>query len=249
MLLRCHLCDKHLPVEAFTRRSSSRGYQYGCRECRAEQNRQRRARKREASQLAAELKAKPKEQGPAPAPAPEPPAPEPPPTRAAPKRKPRLDTQTRHAHKVAQAVLDGVAVTEDTRQLSLLLRAMVMSQLELFYSGDDLDAPERVANRELLDQVDFELKDALSRLSKRMRNARQRREAHKTSAFVGVMANRDRVAAAHLLGVQLDATPQEIEQAYKKQARTAHPDLGGDTEDMQALNAARAALLEGQYNA
>ena len=42
-----------------------------------------------------------------------------------------------------------------------------------------------------------------------------------------------------VLGVGMQATAAEINEAYRKKARTAHPDTGGSEADMARLNAAR----------
>lgn len=41
-----------------------------------------------------------------------------------------------------------------------------------------------------------------------------------------------------ILGVSPDATKDEVEKAYKKKARAAHPDVGGENKDMVLINAA-----------
>ncbi|MGO9178583.1 MAG: putative quorum-sensing-regulated virulence factor [Candidatus Limnocylindrales bacterium] len=46
-----------------------------------------------------------------------------------------------------------------------------------------------------------------------------------------------------VLGITRDATTAEIKLAYRKQALAAHPDVGGSTEHMVALNSARDVLL------
>lgn len=45
------------------------------------------------------------------------------------------------------------------------------------------------------------------------------------------------------LGLSLDATREQINQAYRQRAQTAHPDKGGSTAAMAHLNAARDAAL------
>jgi curved DNA-binding protein CbpA len=45
-----------------------------------------------------------------------------------------------------------------------------------------------------------------------------------------------------VLGVSSDATKEEIEKAYRNEARSKHPDSGGNEEDMKALNEARDLL-------
>jgi molecular chaperone DnaJ len=49
------------------------------------------------------------------------------------------------------------------------------------------------------------------------------------------------------LGVDRDATPDQIRKAYKKKASDAHPDRqGGDDKAMAAINAARDCLMDEQ---
>jgi len=47
-----------------------------------------------------------------------------------------------------------------------------------------------------------------------------------------------------VLGVQVDATEQEIRKAYKKLSLTRHPDRGGSTEEFQLLNEATEVLTD-----
>ena len=45
-----------------------------------------------------------------------------------------------------------------------------------------------------------------------------------------------------ILGVGPNATKDEVKQAYKKKAWSAHPDRGGSNEDMMKVNAAYEAI-------
>ena len=49
----------------------------------------------------------------------------------------------------------------------------------------------------------------------------------------------------HVLGLPLDRplTPSEIHRAWKRVAKTAHPDAGGSAQAFQAVSAAREALI------
>ena len=51
--------------------------------------------------------------------------------------------------------------------------------------------------------------------------------------------------ARSMLGVDADATPEEIQAAYTRLMRLAHPDKGGTTGLATQLNAARDRLLKG----
>lgn len=50
--------------------------------------------------------------------------------------------------------------------------------------------------------------------------------------------------AARILGVSIEASPEEINMAFKQKALKAHPDVGGTTAQMQQLNVARDLLLD-----
>ena len=52
-----------------------------------------------------------------------------------------------------------------------------------------------------------------------------------------------RTDAARLLGVPVDASPDEVRHAWRMWARVAHPDLGGDSRHFAALDRARRVLL------
>lgn len=46
-----------------------------------------------------------------------------------------------------------------------------------------------------------------------------------------------------ILGVPKDATNEQINKAYRKRAKEAHPDKGGDPEEFRAVNTAKQVLL------
>ena len=55
--------------------------------------------------------------------------------------------------------------------------------------------------------------------------------------------NRDLARARRLLGVRANADAAQIRAAHRKLAATMHPDRGGSTARIAALNAARDLLL------
>lgn len=47
-----------------------------------------------------------------------------------------------------------------------------------------------------------------------------------------------------ILGVDMDATREDIDRAFKSRARVAHPDRGGSNEEMIRVNAAYEAIKQ-----
>ena len=62
------------------------------------------------------------------------------------------------------------------------------------------------------------------------------------TGFVALPSN----APHTVLGVSADACREEIEEAYRRKARSAHPDAGGSNEEMARINAARSQMMEGK---
>lgn len=56
-----------------------------------------------------------------------------------------------------------------------------------------------------------------------------------------------RQQALAVLGLPLNATPQQIKQRYRALAKKYHPDLGGDPQQMQRLVAAYELLMKEQH--
>lgn len=63
-------------------------------------------------------------------------------------------------------------------------------------------------------------------------------------AFTGFLALPSQDNPYDVLGVEQNATPEEIEASYKQKAKLLHPDAGGSAEAMQKLNDARRKLKE-----
>lgn len=57
------------------------------------------------------------------------------------------------------------------------------------------------------------------------------------------MERMDRIEAAHLLGVPVDADAAQVRRAYRIWARVAHPDAGGDPTHFALLTQARRTML------
>ena len=61
------------------------------------------------------------------------------------------------------------------------------------------------------------------------------------TGFVALPSNNEHWSA--VLGVREDSSAEDINQAYRRKAQSAHPDHGGSSDAMQRLNAARDAAL------
>lgn len=57
-----------------------------------------------------------------------------------------------------------------------------------------------------------------------------------------------RQQALAVLGLPLNATPQQIKQRYRRLAKKHHPDMGGDPQQMQRLVAAYELLMKEQQS-
>jgi hypothetical protein len=75
-------------------------------------------------------------------------------------------------------------------------------------------------------------------------SARRRGSPRKPAASAG--ARMSRADAASILGVPEDAPKEEVQAAYLRLMRRAHPDSGGTTGLATQLNAARETLLKGR---
>ena len=62
-------------------------------------------------------------------------------------------------------------------------------------------------------------------------------------AFAGFVALPAPPSCWEILGLADTATPHQVQSAFRTLARRAHPDTGGSTADMAALNSARDEAL------
>ncbi len=82
------------------------------------------------------------------------------------------------------------------------------------------------------------------------RHRRDRSRCDGAAAEIGARAGEgsvgdvDRAEAARELGVASQATPIDVERAFRRAARSHHPDLGGDPRRFHRVIEARAVLLE-----
>lgn len=232
MKLRCNKCERDLEAEEhFTpRKDVARGYQYTCIECRSKTENKRRQSKK-------------------------PSGPQDPPKRkrGRPKgatdkrvRKPRNYKEVRRGKMMQDAgakIAAGELIAESPRTLGFVLRLIVEQQLHLFYGSQINGAPLKPRMNSIISDADFEIKEALSRVGVRMRPVL--RSAQMSPAETNTLVRMQRRAEAlALLQLEEGATAEEIKKAHKQLARTAHPDAGGSTEQMQELNAALSVLLE-----
>jgi hypothetical protein len=74
--------------------------------------------------------------------------------------------------------------------------------------------------------------------------SRMNRGAQAKAGFAPEPAGMSAAEARSILGVQPDATPEQIRSAYTRLMQRAHPDKGGTTGLAAQLNAARDRLLK-----
>lgn len=63
-------------------------------------------------------------------------------------------------------------------------------------------------------------------------------------AFTGFVALPSPEQPWQVLGIPMEASRDQVEQAYRRLAMTHHPDRGGDAGEMARVNAARDAMME-----
>lgn len=52
------------------------------------------------------------------------------------------------------------------------------------------------------------------------------------------------MTAYSVLGISVDASPRDIQLAYKRALRRAHPDMGGSPEEFQRVQDAYKSIME-----
>jgi len=94
------------------------------------------------------------------------------------------------------------------------------------------------------DKGTFNSKDNPEQSQEGQNNNQQSQEGQNNNQQSQPDANNENVAPDHYqtLGVDRNASPKEIKQAYRKEALQNHPDKGGSTEKMQQINKANEVL-------
>jgi len=234
MELHCKKCDRTLDAEKHfdPRRDSGRGYQYECKDCRKEIHAKRNAKRREDRKREAEKK---------------------PPVK---KRVRTEEAQQTYANtrrklcrqkqleRAAEQIKKGLVVAESKRPFGFLLRAIMEQQLHAFYDSDDLSQSGKIKLNGIIEDALFEVKEALSRVSKRVKALRLTSVSEVNLDELKVKLAKGE--ALDRMGLTEAASDEEIKKAYKEQALSAHPDMGGCEGQMQQLNDDLSTLIGGK---
>lgn len=225
MLLICKKCGKELDAEEhfYPRKGTKTGYQYECKTCRKKINEKYKKTK------SAER-----------------------PTRGKDKkdRKPRgTSWNHKEAHRKriiregGTKISAGESIADTSRTFNFALRLIIDQQMLLFFGRNIQTATGQVRMREVLDDLSFEVRDAISRASIRMRTVHKVDIANRQTGNGDIRLQKRRVALL-ALNLRESATLEEVKRAYKTLAMKAHPDHGGDARLMCRLNEALRVLTE-----
>lgn len=230
MLLECRICGKELEAEEhFTpRKDVKRGYRNECKKCRNKMRNECRRKKRVEKKRVEKKKEVPKPQ-------------------ATPKRT--WNHKEAHRKKLLQHAGDqikkGELIAETPRSMTFNLSLIVEQQLNLYY-GCQIKSPlQRPRMRQILDDTLYEIKQALARARTRMKPIIEVEDGPIDLKASLTCMKKEQEARA-LLGVSEEASIMEIKSAFRKMARSVHPDHNGSTEAMAQLNEAYAFLVEDQ---
>lgn len=237
MQLWCNRCKQMLDVSWFTlKNNTGRGYQYACITCRAKQDGKRDwsgGTKKKKTEESTDATASKRPQGRPPGARDKKPRP----PRNVPPRKTKRQQLIEDA---GSKITEGAAVSETPKQLLFILRAVMDQQLRLFYLASVTDPIHRTRVESFLADANFEIRAAVTRFNHRTQD--YLRQATPPSPLEKHGA--EKIAACKIMGLSEDASPTEIKEAYRQQARKVHPDVGGNTAEMQTLNQAFHSLLE-----
>jgi hypothetical protein len=227
MKLRCRRCEQDLDAEAnfYPRKGTKTGYQYECIACRKEINKKYK---------------KPKGRGR---------------PKGSVDKKPRCprgmarDKEGYRKNLINEAATRiplGQPIAETPRTFNFTLRLIIEQQLAAFYGKGINTAAGKVKLQKVLDDTMFEVRDALTRATHRAK-AIERTEAKDGDMMIDVLKQqKERQEALAMLQLKEGASLDEIKHSYRKLAQVAHPDHGGDTDQMSRLNSALSILTEGQ---
>lgn len=226
MKLTCRKCNKSLDAEEhfYPRKGTQTGYQYECKTCRKEINKKYKKGTGRGRPKGATDKRP---------------------------RCPRGMAKDREGHReklikeAAVRIPLNQPIAESPRTFNFVLRLIIEQQLQAFYFKDIQTPSGRVKAQKVLDDTLFEIRDALTRATHRVKSI-ERTEAVNGDVLVDVLADqKKRRDALSILHLQEGASLDEIKKSYRKLALVAHPDKGGSAARMSELNRAYTVLMEG----
>lgn len=116
-------------------------------------------------------------------------------------------------------------------------------ETEGFYCEDCYKNPGNSKQKETEQQEEQQTKSSKTQSSKktnRSETKQRRKQKYQSYNARGISKKK----ARKILGVDKDATDEEIKKVYRKKAKTAHPDKGGDEDKFSRLSKARDRLID-----
>lgn len=160
--------------------------------------------------------------------------------------KRKWSSKEKHRKELKQEAVARMAdhkpVADTSRTFHFVLRLLLEEQLTLFHGRALKTLPSKVRLARLIETTLFAIYTDMHRLSNNVARVLLD-EQQRLQANPGLKIA-ERLAAFQLLDLPPEASVEDIKSSYKELARKAHPDVGGDTERMQVLNAAYSLLME-----
>lgn len=121
----------------------------------------------------------------------------------------------------------------------------MFKHFDMFGKGKAADSAMNAMIMSMLKTVELDmLRRIRSRIDETIRTTEQQQSTSWRTEGIpfGSTMGQDNLDPFDILGVDMDATYEEVKKAYRKKAAKAHPDAGGSHEEMVKVNAAWEAI-------